>query len=71
MCATEQCRKYIKDHNTYVIMRELHTWEQNEDCKEAVENLVALLIADEPEEGMRDLNKIEIPQSMQDQLNKT
>lgn len=71
LSATEECRKIIKNCNTYIILRELHTWEKDEECKDAAETLISLLIADEPETGMRDLNTVEIPKDIQDDFDKT
>ena len=51
----------MKDKNTYIILRELHKWEQNPTNIVAVENLISVLICDEPEPGMENLSEIVIP----------
>lgn len=51
----------MKDKNTYVILRELHKWEKNPANIVAIENLISVLISDEPESGMENLNEIDIP----------
>jgi len=51
----------VKDKNTYVILRELHKWEKNPANIVAIENLISVLISDEPESGMENLNEIDIP----------
>ena len=61
----------MKDQNAYVILRELHKWEKNEDCMVALENLVSVLISDEPEHGMENLNEVKIPKDLEQKMNKT
>jgi len=51
----------VKDKNTYIILRELHKWEQNEANIVAIEKLISVLISDEPEGGMENLNEVVIP----------
>jgi len=51
----------VKDKNAYVILRELHKWEQNPANIVAIENLISVLICDEPESGLENLNEIVIP----------
>ena len=52
----------MRDHQTYLIIRELHKWEKDAKVSTACENLVHILIADEPEPGMENLHEVEIPQ---------
>ena len=49
-------------------MRELYNWENNEEAKKASEMLISILIADEPEAGMDNLNKVEIPEDVKKSL---
>ncbi|KAL3270560.1 hypothetical protein HHI36_021097 [Cryptolaemus montrouzieri] len=44
LCTEKQNRKYIRDKNAYVILRELHTWEKDAAVLTACENLVDILI---------------------------
>lgn len=37
-------REFIRDKNTYVILRELHKWEKDKKALAACENLVDILI---------------------------
>lgn len=61
LCALKTCRRLVKDKNTYIILRELHKWEQNEANIVAIENLISVLICDEPESGLENLNEVVIP----------
>lgn len=58
----------MKDKNAYIILRELHKWEHNPANIVAIENLVSVLICDEPEAGMENLNEIEIPTDIASKL---
>jgi len=51
----------VKAKNTYVILRELHRWEPSAANVVAIENLVSVLISDEPQSGMENLNEVVIP----------
>ena len=66
----KSCRQIVKDKNAYVILRELHNWEKDESNIVAIENLVALLIADEPEPGMENLDEVSIPDHVMSKLSK-
>lgn len=68
LCATPSCRKYIKEKNTYVIMRELFNWEKDPVARQATEKLIHLLIGDEPEAGMENLGNVEIPPDVETKL---
>lgn len=70
LCAKKICRQFVKDKNAYVIIRELDKWEQSPAVCVAIENLVQVLIADEPEEGMEDLDSVEIPEHVDSKLKK-
>uniref|UniRef100_H2ZQF9 Protein HGH1 homolog n=1 Tax=Ciona savignyi TaxID=51511 RepID=H2ZQF9_CIOSA len=64
LCATKSGRAYVKDKNTYVIMRELYRWESdnnNDDVADVCERLVQILISDEPDEGRENLLTCPIP----------
>lgn len=70
LCATKPGRLYVKKMNTYIIMRELHKWETDPANDVAIQNLVDILIGDEPEEGLEDLNKVEIPDDLEEKFQK-
>ena len=70
LCALKPCRQLIKDKNTYVILRELHKWEKDPAVLGALESLIQLLIADEPEPGMENLREVQIPPDIEDRLDK-
>ena len=64
LCATKDGRAYVISKNAYVIMRELHTWEtdqNNIDLLESLEQLIQILIGDEPEGGRENLMTCDIP----------
>ncbi len=46
-------------------MRELHKNEQNENVMMVLEQLIQILIGDEPEVEMENLKKIKIPENIQ------
>ncbi len=61
MCATEHGRLYLRDKNAYLILRELDNWEKDEAITETIQNIISILIADEPAPGMENLDELEIP----------
>ena len=61
-------RLYLKDSGIYLVLRELHKWEKNASAKQACQNLVEILIADEPAPGMDNLRDVEIPADVVRQL---
>ncbi len=70
MCTLKPCRQFVKDKNAYVILRELHTWEKDPAARVSTENLIQVLIADDPEPGMENLNEVEIPENVAKSLHK-
>jgi hypothetical protein len=60
----KNCRDIIKKKNAYVIVRELHKWDKDEKVIETCEKLVAILIADEPEEYIENLHQVDIPENL-------
>lgn len=42
----------------YLILRELHRWEQDDSVKSVIENLVHILIADEPGPNVDNLEEL-------------
>ncbi|XP_022650643.1 protein HGH1 homolog isoform X2 [Varroa jacobsoni] len=59
LCATSLGRKYLKENGTYFVLRELHKVEKDRVVVVACENLVDILIQDEPEQD--NLKEIDIP----------
>lgn len=70
LCATRDGRIYVKDKNTYVIIRELHKWEGQRSNIPAIMNLIDILIGDEPEPGMENLHQLEIPDHLKEKFKK-
>ncbi|CAL8336114.1 unnamed protein product [Lota lota] len=68
LTATKSGRQTLKKKNVYPIIRELHRWEQDANVNSACENLVQVLIGDEPEEGMENLLEVEVPEEMEERL---
>ena len=63
LCSTKFGRMYLKSKQVYLIMRELHKWEKDAEVKKTVEDLVSILISDEPEPGMENLHDVEMPEA--------
>jgi len=70
LCATKPCRLYIRDKQTYLILRELHKWEQDKLVLVACENLVDVMISDEPAPELENLHQVDIPEHLVDKFNK-
>ncbi|XP_077532779.1 protein HGH1 homolog [Haemaphysalis longicornis] len=64
LCATKKCRVQVKDSGAYYVLRELHKVEQCRPVVVACENLVDILISDEPEPGMENLKEVDIPEHL-------
>ncbi|XP_005100636.1 protein HGH1 homolog [Aplysia californica] len=69
LCSTKQGRLLIKEKNAYVILRELDRWEKDPKTKVACRNLIDVLISDEPQQGMEDLHKVEVPEHLVEKFN--
>lgn len=61
LCATKVGREILREKNTYVILRELHKWENDKKCSLACENVVDILIKTEEEIGLNNLKEVEVP----------
>ncbi|KAL4222372.1 Protein hgh1 [Mactra antiquata] len=71
LCATKKGRHYVKEKNTYVIMREYYAWERKQDPFNEISamNLIDVLISDEPsEEFGENLKEVEIPEDLTDRF---
>ncbi|XP_062614348.1 protein HGH1 homolog [Saccostrea cucullata] len=70
LCATKKGRLFVKEKNTYIIIRELHKWESQRSNIIPIMNLIDILIGDEPEEGMENLHQVEIPEHLKEKFTK-
>lgn len=70
LCATKSCREKLRDSGTYYVMRELHKVETCRPVLVACENLVDILISDEPGPGMENLKEVEVPQDLVEKFDK-
>ncbi|KAF5290061.1 hypothetical protein FQA39_LY14842 [Lamprigera yunnana] len=64
LCTLQVHREYIREQNTYIVVRELHKWEKNKKVLLACENLVDILIRTEEEIGKDNLKDLEIPDDL-------
>eukprot|EP00794_Sanderia_malayensis_P014063 gene14063-15529_t len=67
-CSRKLGRNYLKDNGVYLIMRELHKNEDQENVILVLEQLIQILIGDEPEEEMEDLKNVQIPTHIAEKL---
>ncbi|XP_053100915.1 protein HGH1 homolog [Hemicordylus capensis] len=68
LTATKAGRQLVREKGTYVILRELHQWEEDPGVLAACEKLIQVLIGDEPAAGMENLLEVEIPAEVEAQL---
>nr|XP_032823827.1 protein HGH1 homolog isoform X2 [Petromyzon marinus] len=68
LAATSKGRQVLKEKNSYVILRELHKWEKDLQARTACENLLQVLIGDEPAASMQNLLKVQIPPHVEQHL---
>ncbi|XP_044727698.1 protein HGH1 homolog [Chrysoperla carnea] len=61
LCSLKENRVYIREKNTYVILRELHKWEKDREVLLACENLVDILIRTEEEINKDNIKDAEVP----------
>ncbi|KAJ8939729.1 hypothetical protein NQ314_011015 [Rhamnusium bicolor] len=61
LVAKKSNREYMREKNTYIILRELHKWEKDKKVLAACENLVDILIRTEEEIGEENLHEVEVP----------
>ena len=54
----------MRDKQVYLIIRELHQWEEDTGVSQACENVISVLISDEPEPGMENLDQVKIPEDL-------
>ncbi|XP_054286603.1 protein HGH1 homolog [Macrosteles quadrilineatus] len=70
LCATKFGRQFLRDHNAYIILRELHKWEENSSVLLACENVIDILIRTEEEIGFDHLKTVDIPEDLKEKFNK-
>ncbi|NXJ86976.1 HGH1 protein, partial [Trogon melanurus] len=68
LTATKAGRGAVKDKGTYLVLRELHRWEPEPDVLAACEKLIQVLIGDEPGPGMENLLEVNVPEEVEQQL---
>jgi len=69
LCATKDCRLKMKANGSYYILREFFTaLSDHDDVLVPLENLIQVLIGDEPDKGMENLKEIEIPDNIVKEL---
>ncbi|KAK2494975.1 hypothetical protein MC885_002943 [Smutsia gigantea] len=68
LTATAPGRQQVRDQGTYLILRELHSWEPERDVQVACEKLIQVLIGDEPELGKENLLEVLVPEDVEQQL---
>lgn len=59
LCCTKYGREFLRANNTYLVLRELHKWEADPEAKKACEDVVHILISDEPESGADNIEELE------------
>ncbi|NXG51235.1 HGH1 protein, partial [Psilopogon haemacephalus] len=68
LTATKAGRHVVRDKGTYVVLRELHHWEQHQEVLVACEKVIQVLIGDEPGPGMENLLEVKIPEEVEQEL---
>ncbi|KAM9278851.1 protein HGH1 homolog [Cariama cristata] len=68
LTATKAGRHLVREKGTYLVLRELHRWEREPDVLTACEKLIQVLIGDEPGPGMENLLEVNIPEEVEQQL---
>ncbi|KAE8600056.1 hypothetical protein XENTR_v10017454 [Xenopus tropicalis] len=70
LCATADGRRLVKQRGTYLVMRELHSWEREPCVKRACEKLIQMLIGEEPEAGLENLLEVTVPPDLEETLSR-
>lgn len=68
LCSTKSAREYLRSKNAYVILRELHKVEKDNNVLAACEHLVNILIRYEHEIGHDNLKELEVPQELNEKF---
>ena len=64
LCATKQARQFLREKNTYLILRELHKIEKDREVLLATENVVDILIKTEEEINVENYKEVEVPSEL-------
>ncbi|NXM53605.1 HGH1 protein, partial [Illadopsis cleaveri] len=68
LAATKPGRCHLRSQGSYLVLRELHTWEKDPEVLNTCEKLIQVLIGDEPQEGMENLLEVTIPEEVEKRL---
>ncbi|NWQ97431.1 HGH1 protein, partial [Burhinus bistriatus] len=68
LTATKVGRHLVREKGTYLVLRELHSWEREPEVLAACEKLIQVLIGDEPGPGMENLLEVTVPEEVEQQL---
>ncbi|KAM9386753.1 protein HGH1 homolog [Phaethornis superciliosus] len=68
LAATRPGRHILREKGTFLILRELHSWEQEPSVVAACENLIQVLIGEEPGPGMENLLEVKVPEELEREL---
>lgn len=63
MCRKKN-RDFIANKNAYVILRELHAWEQDDKAKAVCEKAVHYFISDEPLKEHENFDEVLVPETL-------
>ena len=69
LCATKYGREKIRNSNIYFILREYHKWENIKANQKTLEDLIDILIRDEPEINTDDFTQVSIPDDLVNKFN--
>ncbi|CAB3363451.1 Hypothetical predicted protein [Cloeon dipterum] len=65
LAASKRGREVLRENGTYLVLRELHRWEEDKEALLVCQNLAELLIKKEEEIGVDDLRKLDVPQDLE------
>ncbi|NXP69408.1 HGH1 protein, partial [Chloropsis cyanopogon] len=68
LAATKPGRLHLRSRGSYLVLRELHAWEEDPEVLGACQKLIQVLIGDEPEAGMENLLEVTIPPELERRL---
>ncbi|XP_069738190.1 protein HGH1 homolog isoform X1 [Phaenicophaeus curvirostris] len=65
LAATPAGRRRLRAAGTFLVLRELHRWEPEPRVLGACENLIQVLIGDDPPPGLENLLLVEVPEELE------
>ncbi|NXQ26020.1 HGH1 protein, partial [Alaudala cheleensis] len=68
LAATKPGRAHLRSQGSYLVLRQLHSWEKSPEVLSTCLKLIQVLIGDEPEEGMENLLEVTIPEEVEKRL---